>query len=1508
MAQSVLNKKIIGLIFLISLIGLIGLIIFWPKSKVPQARFDHDKAWVSFQAENLKAEKIVKAGDKTIYKNVSQNTDISYEKIPNGLKETIILNKPGSNNNYSFILSYPSNLTYQKEAGTIAFYDKSENYQFHIEKPFMEDKNGSRSEEIVVSINNAKSDKNNISNIKYTLTPSQKWLTDKARKYPIIIDPTVIYDTDNPPKAFWNFDEGSGLTANDSSGNANAGTLTNSPTRTSFGKIGSAIDFNGSNNYVSVGTPASLDMDGAMTVEAWVYSDTASSGWCILCDTTAAGLSGQYQLQFQGTDTNRLRFGWGNGTTAANFDSTSQAQQINQWQHVAATRDASNNVKLYLNGVELAGSFVTGGTGTAKYASPQGISIGRNGAYDGSYFNGKIDEVKIYNSARSARQIAMDYNAGGPIVWLKFDEGYGSTSDTQKNITPSISGATFQDGKIGKSLHFNGSSDFVNLSSPTVIDDLPANDFTISSWIYDENTAGNTWGTILGAYRNITGGWNLRTLSNAGGARSVYFDFTYNTTPAAYRTNDGTIPVNTWTHVAAVWSAATKTAKIYINGVEPGYQTSTQGVGTYASDASLNKQIGRIEYHDQYFNGRIDDFKIFKYALTSDEIKKEANLGGSIVAGQTKDVNRGGVAPVGFWDFNEGSGASANDKSGNANTGTLSGATWTNQGKTGNALSFNGSSNYVSIGTPSILDLDAAMTVEAWVKPADTVQGCVVCDSSGGLSGQYQLMFNNGGSPDGVKLVFAWGNGTTAANYRSTNNVKTVGQWQHITAVRDSGKNVTLYVNGILVPGAFDTGGTGTAIYSSPRGIAIGQNGVSNSTYFNGLIDQVKIYNYARTIDQIHADMMGSPITWLKFDEGQGSIAYDSQKNYNGTISAATWTDGKFGKALSFNGSSSYVDISIPTPTMPLTIEFWANPTTSTPIGMFDSASGQANVLRNYPNGYVEWWNATPQVSLGLTANIWQHLAFVFRYSGSNRYIDYYKNGVLQTTGSASGSTTFAWTTFTLGNINDGGAGWYSGKLDELKVYNYALTTDEIKMEANQGAALSLGKNIDSNAGGANPVAFWDFNDGSGTTTKDTSGNNHAGTVTAATWTNQGKSGSALNFSGSNDAHVQITTSSGLSEFSNPQSAFTLEAWIKTTDNSAGVQRKVYANSTEDGWHNLFVLQGTVYMKVMRSVWTAYDCGAYNYPVNDGKWHHVVGVFNNPSGAVYIDGAKRSNCADFTGSILSSGGWGNGGVKIGSDYYNPTPTELFIGSIDQVKVYNYARSDRQIAFDYNNGQPSSWWRLDEKTGLTAYNSTDATVSGSLQGSMTDSDHVPGKVGYALDFDGSNDYVTMGNIYNFERTDPFTITAWFKTSSATDQQIAGKSNNGTPWNGYYLRLLNTGALDFALCNSGVTGDIANIYTNSTFKDGRWHHVAATSDGSASTNGMKIYVDGSQAAITVARDALTATIQTSYPFQISGRNSASANIFNGLIDEVKVYNYARTSEEVKMDYTGGAINFK
>jgi chitodextrinase len=219
---------------------------------------------------------------------------------------------------------------------------------------------------------------------------------------------------------YWNFDEGSGTTANDSSGNGNNGTLVNGPTWTT-GKVGSgALSFNGINDYVNSGSASSLDTLGPLTIAAWIYP-TAALG---TTNNSVVGKSGDYYLGFITSYGNKLYFRVPLASTnLQGYCSSFAFSSLNQWYHVAVTWNGvigtGNTATFYINGSPCA--FIGSNGSGARSSSAFDLYIGANNSgvtgHPSDYFPGGIDEARVYNRALSAQEVLDIYNdAGGTVT------------------------------------------------------------------------------------------------------------------------------------------------------------------------------------------------------------------------------------------------------------------------------------------------------------------------------------------------------------------------------------------------------------------------------------------------------------------------------------------------------------------------------------------------------------------------------------------------------------------------------------------------------------------------------------------------------------------------------------------------------------------------------------------------------------------------------------------------------------------------------------------------------------------------------------------------------------------------------------------------------------------------------------------------------------------------------------------------------------------------------------
>lgn len=250
-----------------------------------------------------------------------------------------------------------------------------------------------------------------------------------------------------------------------------------------------------------------------------------------------------------------------------------------------------------------------------------------------------------------------------------------------------------------------------------------------------------------------------------------------------------TLAANTWSHVAI-----TTTTSFTGSAVKIGYDNST------------------------YFNGFMDDVKIYPYARTAAQIKTDYNSRGSVKGAATNlgniktNVGIGNSAPVGYWNFEERTGSSANDTSGNGYSGTITGATY-QTGKYGKALNFNGSTDAVG----SISSVSSINTVSFWVNPSSTTANLIDVQTTPGT-------INISASSD-----------TISATGFST---------------------PTIYVNGIS--GSTATGGawnhiviTTATSFNTTSSMTFGYKSAATADFLNGQIDDARIYNYALTAAQV---------------------------------------------------------------------------------------------------------------------------------------------------------------------------------------------------------------------------------------------------------------------------------------------------------------------------------------------------------------------------------------------------------------------------------------------------------------------------------------------------------------------------------------------------------------------------------------------------------------------------------------------------------------------------------
>jgi hypothetical protein len=208
-------------------------------------------------------------------------------------------------------------------------------------------------------------------------------------------------------KAHWKFDETSGLAAADETG-VNTGQLINFPGDDSqwiAGQKGGALNFDGANDYVSVAHNLSFDITNCITISAWIKLNNLSSYYFIATKqpsgTAPNGYPGNFEFRITPT-TGKLEFmhQTGTGTTYSQYTSTGSIA-AGTWTHVAVTLIKGNHIRFYINGT-LDSYFSQSGAFGILNSEPVRIGT-RKDNY--TYFNGAMDDVRIYNRAMNDEEI-----------------------------------------------------------------------------------------------------------------------------------------------------------------------------------------------------------------------------------------------------------------------------------------------------------------------------------------------------------------------------------------------------------------------------------------------------------------------------------------------------------------------------------------------------------------------------------------------------------------------------------------------------------------------------------------------------------------------------------------------------------------------------------------------------------------------------------------------------------------------------------------------------------------------------------------------------------------------------------------------------------------------------------------------------------------------------------------------------------------------------------------------
>ena len=454
---------------------------------------------------------------------------------------------------------------------------------------------------------------------------------------------------------------------------------------------------------------------------------------------------------------------------------------------------------------------------------------------------------------------------------------------------------------------------------------------------------------------------------------------------------------------------------------------------------------------------------------------------------------------------------------------------------------------------------------------------------------------------------------------------------------------------------------------------------------------------------------------------------------------------------------------------------------------------------------------------------------------------------------------------------------------------------------------------------------WWRANEVSGTTAAESIAGTNAGTYQNAPTLNQsgpsrtGDNAPQWNPGSTNNQFIETASAITL-----PSGAYSLEVWFNTSDTGSSAMILMQANADQNGDavnnrdHALYMgSDKKLYFEDFSTTTTAINS---SNTYNDGGWHHTVAVWDGTNMRLYVDsilvaGPTAGAARSYTGYWILAGG------SSGSSWPAATAATFlpWKGKAGEFAVYGAALTAKQVMNHFygsgyqvtvNGDSPAYYWRTNEN------NSSNATVAdfadannGTYQAGPTLNQPGPARTGDGIPkFNGSTQYIQTATAISMPNT--FSLECWFNTSVTASSNpmvlIEGNaSQDGT--NATHDRAIYMGndqKIYFDVFNNTSAVVIGG---GSTYNDGLFHQVVATSDG---TN-LNLYVDttkiggptapGGYQSYTgywVIGDGFTGSTWT------AGGTGSTSYPWNGYAGECSVYSAALTSAQITSHYAVAA----
>ena len=666
-------------------------------------------------------------------------------------------------------------------------------------------------------------------------------------------------------------------------------------------------------------------------------------------------------------------------------------------------------------------------------------------------------------------------------------------------------------------------------------------------------------------------------------------------------------------------------------------------------------------------------------------------------------------------------------------------------------------------------------------------------------------------------------------------------------------------------------------------------------------------------------------VGWWTFDgrDMSNGVALDRTANGNNgnliNISTSTfYAPGKLGQGFNFDGVNDYVTASTGTVGNNFTYSFWIKPNnlSSAPVILAGTTAANASAIRfcriggngaGKVNCSVDGTSGGSAVTTTvLKTGTFYHVAYVV--TGNVQQI--FLNGVNE--GSATETSNTSGSFLCIGDGCNTGL-YFSGVLDDVRIYNYALSTSTIaELYAMGNNKLNTSSKAFNTPLRQGLTAWWTMDGQDTNWTSDTETDQATGAAASklrmlnfSTTTSPvpGRIGQALAFNGAN---TNMNTTGPFTNFMSTATG-TMSVWFyansgNVTGCSNGQMSALITDSDNTG------LGGDAYMGYdgtnvcagandgsFRTVSSAVPLNAWTHVV----WMHKNGVLSLWKNGTFVGATALANITDLSTSVY-----------LGRSYQSPSHS-FFNGYLDDVRIYSTALSTSSIQQLYYNGQSkqgitlnrpksslqnnalTAWWTFDGKD-MANGEVLDRTANGywlNTENISTTTFYSSGKIGQAVNFTApNNDLVDNGGAGDPVGTGPVTFCVWLYPYGYGGGNFGRVIDTGS----YIVGLETANSGDWYVSSDGAS-EAPSAPSSVVFN--KWTFVCATRDASGIAN---MYLNGALSG--TANQSSGTPAAATHALRI-GNRSGLDRAFNGKIDDVRIYDRILSQQEIVELYLAG-----